>query len=282
MSRRGEVLIAIVNDKLDFDTVRNQHWYRIPISSQEKWLKDRWPPDYVAFYLTKKFEAEAYQINYFAQVIEIREKYRWELIGGNPQHPHNHWRYHQLILDPLQKLSEPIISRKRRRIVFIPTTLEQFSRAKEINDLYNESSLENRLWDELLRLKVPAERQEPVRLKVPVDTGKATHLQYKDYFLDFAIYCELGKINVETDGSFWHDNPEQARIDRPRDNALETTGWRVLRFDDLEIHEKMAEYCLPTIVNNINQLGGVEEGHSMGRKVSLSNPGATQLSLFDI
>jgi hypothetical protein len=41
MARRGEVLIAIVNNLLDFEVARNHHWYRIPISSQEKWLNDR-------------------------------------------------------------------------------------------------------------------------------------------------------------------------------------------------------------------------------------------------
>jgi very-short-patch-repair endonuclease len=115
----------------------------------------------------------------------------------------------------------------------------------------------------------------------PVIYRQTTFLKYKDFFLDFAIYCDSGKINVETDGSFWHDNPDQAKIDRPRDNALETAGWRVLRFDDLEICEKMADYCLPTIVSNINQLGGVKEKRSVGRKIPLSNPGAVQLSLFD-
>jgi very-short-patch-repair endonuclease len=281
MTRRGEVLIAIINDLLDFETVRCQHWYRIPVSSQEKWLKDRWPPDIVGFYLAKKFGLEAFEVNYFAQVMEIHEKVRWELVGGNPGHPHNHWRYHQLILGPLQRLPEPIINRRRRRIIFIPSTYDQFIKAKEINDLYNESSLENRLWNEFVRLKIPADRQEPVRLKVPEIYRQTTFLKYKDFFLDFAIYCDLGKINVETDGSYWHDNPDQARIDRPRDNALETAGWRVLRFDDFEIKEKMAEYCLPTIVNNINQLGGVKVKCSIGRKISLSDPGAIQLSLFD-
>jgi hypothetical protein len=76
MTRRGEVLVAIINNLLDLETVRSQHWYRIPISSQEKWLKDRWPPDIVAFYLTKKFGLEAFEVNYFAQVIEIHEKVR--------------------------------------------------------------------------------------------------------------------------------------------------------------------------------------------------------------
>jgi hypothetical protein len=152
MGRRGEVLVAIINDLLDFETVRGQHWYRIPVSSQEKWLKDRWPPETIAFYLTRKFGAEAFRVGYYAKVIDMCEKYRWELIGGNPGHPHNHWRYHKLILEPLHRLPEPIISRRRRRIVFIPTTYEQFTSAKEINDLYNESSLENRLWNEFVRI----------------------------------------------------------------------------------------------------------------------------------
>jgi hypothetical protein len=184
MARRGEVLIAIINDLLDFETVRSQHWhwYCIPVSSQEKWLKDRWPPETIAFYLTRNFGSEAFQVYYYTKVKEISEKYRWELIVGNPGHPHYHWRYHHLILTPLQRLPEPIISRRRRRSIFIPSTYDQFTSAKEVNDLYNESSLENRLWDELARLKIPAERQEPVRLKVPVVSEGTTNMKYKDHF----------------------------------------------------------------------------------------------------
>ena len=53
MGRKGEVLVAIIHDKLDFDTLRTQQWYRIPMSSQRKWLKDRWPPEIIAFYQTR-------------------------------------------------------------------------------------------------------------------------------------------------------------------------------------------------------------------------------------
>ncbi len=37
---RGEVLVAIVNNRADFALAMEQHWYRVPVSSQEKWLKD--------------------------------------------------------------------------------------------------------------------------------------------------------------------------------------------------------------------------------------------------
>ena len=52
MSKRGEVLVAIVNKKLDFAILREQLWYRIPVSSVEKWIKERWSPKWLAFYQT--------------------------------------------------------------------------------------------------------------------------------------------------------------------------------------------------------------------------------------
>ncbi len=48
MAIRGEVLVAILNNLLDFAVARDQHWYRIPTSSVHKWLKGRWPPEWVA------------------------------------------------------------------------------------------------------------------------------------------------------------------------------------------------------------------------------------------
>jgi hypothetical protein len=70
--------------------------------------------------------------------------------------------------------------------------------AVEINDLYDESPLEDRLWAEMKRLQIHAERQEFVRA------------DQHDYALDFALYCALGKIDVETDGDTWHANPAKA------------------------------------------------------------------------
>ena len=41
MSYRGEVLVAIINNRADFALAMDKHWYRVPVSSQAKWLKDR-------------------------------------------------------------------------------------------------------------------------------------------------------------------------------------------------------------------------------------------------
>ena len=169
---------------------------------------------------------------------------------------------------PLQRLPQPIFSRRRRLIVFIPTTWRKFVNAAEINDLYDESPLEDRLWAELKRLNISAERQEFMPAK-----GHT-------YALDFAIYCTLGKIDIETDGDTWHTDPERISLDNLRDNDLETADWKLLRFNTPCIMEKMAEYCLPTIVENINTLGGLDE-KPVPRKVSLDARGSRQLSLFE-
>ena len=62
MGNRGEVLVAILNNLLDFAVARDQHWYRIPVGSVRKWLKDRWPPERLAFY---QIGSDRYNDHYF-------------------------------------------------------------------------------------------------------------------------------------------------------------------------------------------------------------------------
>jgi very-short-patch-repair endonuclease len=271
MSYRGEVLVAIINNRPDFALAMEEHWYRIPVSSQEKWLKDRWPPKWLALYQTKKLGLEAYAVNYYARVRSIRQAFRWQLFPNQPRNEKSSRRYHQLLLEPLRSLPKPIVSRRRRRIVFIPTTWEKFSSAEEINDLYLESSLEDQLWTALKQKEIQPERQELVTI------------EDRNYFLDFAIYCALGKIDVETDGDEWHANPEKAALDNVRDNDLESAGWQSLRFTSHQIKDQVAEYCVPKIVRTINRLGGLEEeGKYMPRKIDPDAPtGTYQPSLFN-
>ena len=327
MAVRGEVLVAILNDLLDFNIAHDRGWYRIPISSADKWLKDCWPPQWLAFYQTKIFGEKAYSVNYYAQVAGIRKVYRWELFPDQPRDEKSERRYYQLFLDGLNHLPAPIFSRRRRRIIFIPTTWEKFTHAPELNDLYDESPLEDLLWSQLKHLWIQAERQEFIRIKK------------RDYALDFAVYCAMGRLDIETDGDtwhsylfsvesylailsrledqepyvavrlpdtygdawrfshqrarcgsiwnqtlnkYWHSNPERAAQDNLRDNHLETAGWKLLRFNSRQIQEQMAEYCIPTVVETINKLGGVDEGGVVPRKIDLRGPDVShQLGLFD-
>jgi very-short-patch-repair endonuclease len=271
MAYRGEVLVAIINDPGDFAITHDQHWYRIPVSSKDKWLQERWPPKWLALYHTKESGQEPYIICYYAKVLQIRRAYRWQLFPNDPRDEKSMRRYYQLFLEPLRRLTEPIHSRRRRRIICIPTTWEKLINSSEINELYSESSLEDKLWAELKQLQIRAERQELVIV------------QNRNYFLDFAIYCASGNIDVETDGDEWHANPERAASDNLRDNDLESSGWQQLRFTEHQIREQMAEYCIPKIAKMIKQLDRLEEeGKFMPRKIdpNLTN-GSYQPGLFD-
>ncbi len=267
---RRDVLVGIVNNVRDFTIARDSHWYRIPCSSVEKWLAKSWPPRWLAFYQTKVFGRESHSVTYYSQVQDVRQVSRWQLFPDQPRDTKSEQPYYQLLLGPMQRLPEPILSRRFRRIVFIPTTWEKFNNALEINDLFDGSPLEDRLWTVFKRLKISAERQEFVAL----DADFAA--------LDFAIYCARGKIDVETDGDSWHANPEKAAQDNRRDNALKMIGWMVLRFSTVQVVEQLMEYCIPTIATTINTLGGVDENGVIPRRIELPMEGGLhQKGLFD-
>lgn len=270
MSERGEVLVAIMNNSLDFSILREKLWYRIPISSKIKWLKDKWPPKWLAFYQTKEFGQDGYAISYYGRVLEIVEVYRWQLFPNEPNDEKSLRKYFQIRLASIERLPQPIRSRRRRRIIFIPTIWQKLVDAREINDLYDESRLEDLVWSEFKKWEISAERQE----LIDVDD--------RNYFLDFAIYCAKGKVAIEADGDFWHANPIKAEEDNVRDNDLKVSGWEVIHFGSNQIQEQMTSYCLPTIVKRINALGGIDEGKMIARKIDINTPpGSYQPSLFD-
>ncbi len=267
---RGEVLVAIMNNLPDFAIARDKHWYRIPVHSAHRLLKERWPPAWLAFYQTKVFGKEAHAVNYYAHVLEIRQVFRWQLFPEEPHEGKSGKRYYQLILSPLERLPHPILSHRLRRIVFIPTTWPKFARAAEINDLYDESPLEDRLWTELRRFDIAAERQFFVRAKD------------RQYALDFAIFCDRGKIDVETDGDTWHADPARIPLDNQRDNDLTGHGWRILRFNGQQVRETAVEYCVPAIMKTTNRLGGIVTRGIMPRTFDPDDPGGPrQLALFE-
>jgi very-short-patch-repair endonuclease len=262
-----EVLVAILNHPRDFTIARDSHWYRIPVLSAQKWLRNRWPPQWLAFYHTKIFETEAFAIHHYAKVLTIREVLRRELFPEEPNHPKAQQPYYQLMLGSLQQLPQVVRSARRRRIVFIRTNWRKFSNATEINDLYDDSPLEDLLWEQIKRLSLTAERQEFI-------TANGS-----DYALDFAFHCKKGKLDVETDGDTWHGDPQRIAEDNRRDNDLESGGWKLLRFNTYQLREQMVEYCIPTIIHNVKQLGGLPKEPIVPREADPSAP--AQLGLFD-
>jgi len=263
MVRRREenVLVAIINNQRDFKIVRDQHWYRIPVATAPK----RFPPDYLAFYQTKVFGPEKWAINYLAKVLSCELRKRMELLPDEPYHPHASWDYYKILVGQLEKLPCPIISKRWRRIIFIPTTMQKLLRAEEINDLFDESPLEDRLWKAFKENGIQGERQFRIDDKA------------SSYFLDFAIFCQDRKLDVECDGDAWHSSKERIPLDNARDNSLTSQGWGVLRFASKQINNQLSSttFC---IKDAVNRYGGLKMQDGITRLFEMENQ--RQLELF--
>ncbi|MEM7017114.1 MAG: hypothetical protein AAF512_07200 [Pseudomonadota bacterium] len=237
-AQKGEVLVAVLNNVEDFDIVKTQHWYRIPTMEVARHLDKWWPPRWLGFYHTKKFGDEAHSIRYYARVENIRDAWRWQLFPEEARNPKSRRQYYQLMLGELQTLPAPIFSRRQRRVVFIPTIWDKFINASEINDLYKGSPLTDKLWAEFKRWQIDAERQASVTVN-----GKR-------YELDFAIYCEKGKLAVGLEN-------ESLPIELKQ--SLESDGWQVLGLDKQQVEDRTDTYCLNRISRVIEQFGGTQK-----------------------
>lgn len=263
---RGEVLIALMNKKKDFSILQEQLWYRIPVKNAPR----RWPPKYVAFYQTKVFGPEAYSVRYFGRVKEIKVAKRNQLFPNELPNPKSSREYYQIFLDKLELREQAIPSFRPRRLLFIPTTWYKFKYAEQINDLFDESPLEDRLWNEFKRLVIGAERQWDLVVNK------------RHYRLDFALFCQNGYINVETDGDRWHATKPRRARDNRRNNDLASVGWHVVRFTGDQILNHLDTECMDKILKTINNLAGLSDDGLVPRTFYPSPSGfGQQLTLFD-
>ncbi len=264
-AERGEALVALLKERRDYEYLTGEGWYRIPVKSAPR----RWPPKWLAFYLPKVFDEQAYAVRYYGRVGLIEEVPRRALIP-EPAHPNADKPYYRIEVKDLKELPQPIPSKRFRRIVFIPTTYRKLFQAQEINDLFDDSPLEDLLWEELKARQIPAERQweEIIRERL--------------YRLDFALFCRDGKIDIEADGDTWHTPEERAKADKARNNELSAVHWHLLRFDSKQIREQMAPYCMTRMTELINRLGGLEET-TVAPRVFYESPAgsAQQLALLE-
>jgi very-short-patch-repair endonuclease len=248
-----EVLVALLPKKSALDILKTEGWYHIPMETAPK----RWPPKLMAFYQGKSFgKEEEYKIRHFGEVKKIDIVQRKELFPGDEKNAHKAENlYYKIQFTGLQERYSPIISHRPRRIVFIPTTLEKFRGAEQINDLFDESPLEDRLWKALKYIGILAERQWKVVI------------QKNNYYLDFAVFCKNGKLAIETDGyKFHHDSKEQIDRDTWRQNEIEIDDWRFLHYTSKQVKDDWTPY-LGQIEQKISQLGGVEEPEKFERKI---------------
>lgn len=233
-------LVAIVPRKKDWEILKTQHWYRIPVKSAPEVINQ---VKFLAFYQPKVFEAEKWSVNYCAEVLDLEIVKRIDLLPDESKHIRSGNKYYKITIGDLKALPGPIRSRRWRRITFIPTTFNQLLEAKEINDLYRTTPIEEKLYLSLKQEKIPAERQFFI-----YDTQKTC-------CLDFAIFCRDGKLNVECDGEAYHSTKEAQIKDRKRDNGLTSIGWSILRFSGKEIYQSSKD-CVRQIKRTIKFLKG--------------------------
>lgn len=238
-------LVGIVPRKNLWPIIQNQRWYHIPVKSAPRNVLE---VKYVAFYFPNVFEKELrYQVIYFAPVLKIGTVKRIRLFPDQPRHPRRNKDYYQIHLGKIKELPHPILSKRRRKnVVHIPTSLQRLFTAEEVNDLYDTSPVEEKMYRALKRRHINPERQWYVWV----------HRQA--YCLDFCIFCQKANIDLECDGERYHALPDALTKDRLRNNQLASVGWSVLRFSSTEIYRNLRD-CLNVVERTIHTLEGLKD-----------------------
>jgi hypothetical protein len=141
----ARVLVAIVSRTRDLAAAREEGWYRVPVARAPRALG----AEYLAFYQTSAFGAERWAVRYLAEVRAVGVATRAALLPEESGHPRAAGRYYRFALGPLQPLPAPIPSRRQRRVTFIPTTLGQLLRARDVVELWRPPEDAEAGWEEL-------------------------------------------------------------------------------------------------------------------------------------
>ena len=246
-------MVVLMNNALDFAILQQEHWYRIPVSKKAPLIVRDGTVKYLAFYHTKAFKDFPCTIQWYAEVIGITQVTRAQLFPNEPAgHKKAGKNYYKIQVADLKPLPKPIFSHRPRRILFIPTTETKFFGTMqldypEINHLYNDSPLEDILFQRLVDARIYPERQ------FRVDYHR------KKYVLDFAIFCKTKNLNVECDGMTYHYATTGQRLsDNDRNNELTSHKWAVLRYPTAELTDNM-DNVLHSIKQTVDGYGGVAD-----------------------
>lgn len=191
-------------------------WYRIPAR-----IRLRRRAEYLALYATQRCGREGGRISWYAPIAKVTRRRRASLLPGEPDHLRAGEWYWKLELGERKKLSPPVQNRLRRRLAFAYTTLSRLLRAREIGQLFAIPPLE-----EIARRALDA-AGIPARFQFAVREGRRCRFR-----LDFAIFCQKGRIALECDHSRWHQQPSRKQQDRLRDRWLRKRGWTVIHFSE--------------------------------------------------
>lgn len=139
------ILVCLMPSPRDFEIARLLGWYRIPLRSAPKVVT----VDRLAFYQPSSFGDSGGQIEFVADVRGHELTTRGELLRDESNHPRAREEYYKIQIGSLEKLSQPILADKWKRLTFLYTTVEYLLKAKTLNDLVVNSDDRAVLWRSL-------------------------------------------------------------------------------------------------------------------------------------
>ena len=105
--------------------------------------------DYLAFYQPSSFGEAAGRIEVVAPVTGHELKTRAELLKDEADHPRAREEYYQVQLGSLERLPQPIVADKWKRLAFLYTTGEYMHEAHTLNELVVRAEKRDVLWRSL-------------------------------------------------------------------------------------------------------------------------------------
>ena len=254
----------------DWQIANEQNWYRIPVGKAPLIITEK-RAKYIAFYFPAVFgEEKKWKVTHFAKIKSITEIMRKELFPNEPLNPKSDTLYYKVCFEKMEVLSNPFVSRRGHRLVFFSTTEDKFfSGSTDFNSLFQSSFLETKMEKMIGGMKVEYEREwrEYVDVK-------------KFYYLDFAIWCKKGAIDIECDGDKYHMENNDVHLDKTRNNELESYGWSVLRFTSKHFNEER-KHIEKTIYQTVKELGGALKVSEPNEPYLPKKPNDNQLELFE-
>ncbi|MCF6278456.1 MAG: hypothetical protein L3J16_06895 [Anaerolineales bacterium] len=155
-------LVCLLPSPRDMEIARLLGWYRIPLRTAPKVVS----VDYLAFYQPAAFGARGGRIEFIAPVHGHELATRAELLRDEADHPHALEEYYKIQLGALEKLPNPILAKKWKRLTFLYTTGEYLLQAKTLNDLVVQNDERKLLWKSL---RERAENEQRYKADLPSD-----------------------------------------------------------------------------------------------------------------
>ena len=139
------ILVCLLPSPRDLEIARLLGWYRIPLRTAPKVVA----VDYLAFYQPSAFGERGGKIEFIAEVRGHELTTRGELLKDESNHPRAREEYYKIQIGGLERLKEPVLADKWKRVTFLYTTGEYLLKAKTLNDLVVDGDERQILWHSL-------------------------------------------------------------------------------------------------------------------------------------